>query len=184
MKSVRTRMVSRGRLLLASVTATVISGCWSGKHYEVGPFSYGTDSTGLRTAIATPYEVTQTADGSPIQLDGPAKRTDAFGILVWVCDASARQLHALGLLALPDSLAAIATLPPLTVADWAADQFIVYMPGPQTTLQVSASGEFSTLPPSASDTVHASQVIAPYCTTQLDSLRSVPVSGLSLNAGK
>lgn len=167
------------RWFFAAALAGTLSACWSGKQYSVGPFSYGTDSTGLRTAIATTYEVTQTAHAL-IQIDGPAARTDAFGFLLWICDAGARQTRSLGLLALGDS---VATLVPLTVADWRADDFVVFTPGRAAALRVSTGGEFSSVPRSVPDTVHASQVIAPYCASQLDSLRSVPAVKLSLTGG-
>src|SRR5579862_7421819 len=114
------------RALIASAFGIALNACWGGKQYAVGPFSYGTDSTGLRTAIATTFDVTQTAHGSPIQIDGPAVRTDAFGFLVWVCDASAQETHSLGLLPLGDS---VAVLVPLTVADWGTNDFVVFTPG-------------------------------------------------------
>jgi hypothetical protein len=174
------RADGRGRcVLIATVLLVAINACWSGKQYAVGPFSYGTDSTGLRTAIATTFEVTQTAD-APIQIDGPATRTDAFGFLVWTCDASARQTQSLGLLALGDS---VATLEPLIVADWRSNDFVVFTPGRAATLRVSTDGGFSGVPRSVPDTVHASQVIEPYCASKLDSLRSIPAARLNLTGG-
>lgn len=163
------------RLLMTSALSTAISGCWSGRHYAVGPFSYGTDSTGLRTAIVTTYEVSQTAHG-PIQIDGPASKIDEFGFLVWMCDAGALKMRSLGLLELGDS---VATLEPLTIADWRSADFVVFSPGRAAILRVSIDGSFAALPRSAPDTVHASAVAAPYCTAKLDSLRTIPANQLN-----
>ena len=163
-----------GRLPVVGIIAAAISSCWSGKQYAVGPFSYGTDSTGLRTAITTTYEVSQTPHGL-VQIDGPATRVVAFGFLVWICDAGVQHTRALGLLALGDS---VATIVPLTVADWRSGDFVVFTPVRAATLRVSTDGEFAAVPKTVSDTLHASQAIAPFCATQMDSLRSLPATKL------
>jgi hypothetical protein len=159
---------------LAALFANIVSACWGSKDYTVGPYASGTDSTG-RTAIAAAYEVTQTAH-SPINIDGPAVKTDLYGVLVWLCDASVKQTKSLGLLPLSDEAGVVRT--PI-VSDWQQTAFVIFVRDHSLAFQVSTEGIFTSVPLSASDTLASSQVLTPFCATQMDSLRAIPARKLT-----
>jgi hypothetical protein len=164
------RRFKRGWTAGLVVAASCFS--WGAPTYSGGSLAFGTDATGQRTAIATWQVVDQRGSGG-IHVDG-SERILSSGVLVWECDANARQLHAFGLLPYTvnnfggDSI---------VVTAWQPDNFVVYAPiGATTEMRVLLSGTYATVP--AVDTIAASQVISPYCATVLDSLRSLPRSGL------
>jgi hypothetical protein len=140
--------------------------------YFVGPFSYGTDATGHLTAIAANYTASEHRTPS---IFGPALRFEAEGALVWLCDVNANQLRSLG-------LAPVQEIPPsetVVVADWQTDNFVVNNDGswtPWVRVWISGAQSSATAP---SDTLPASQMIAPYCRSEMDSLRSVPAEKLT-----
>jgi hypothetical protein len=95
-------------------------------------------------------------------------------VLVWVCDANARQFRSLGLVPyVVNSFGGDSVV----VTDWQTDNFVLYAPlAAKTEMRVWLSGADSTL--SATDTAPASQVISPYCSAKLDSLRALPRASL------
>jgi hypothetical protein len=155
---------------LLAVTASCFS--WEAPSYDGGSISFGSDVSGLRTAFATWQIVDQHGSGGAY-VDG-RNRILSAGVLVWECDANSRQLHAFG--SLPyivnnyggDSV---------VVTSWQSDSFVLYAPlGATSEMRVTIEGAFATTAPT--DTVVASQVISPYCSGQLDSLRALPRSRL------
>ena len=170
-----TRTLVALTVLCATFSAASCAPRWGPVEYVVGPFSYGTDATGHLTAIAANYVASEHRETT---IFGPSLRYEAVGALVWLCDANASQLRSLG-------LAPVQEIPPsdtVVVADWQTDNFVVNNDGsytPWVRVWVSGAQSSATAP---SDTLPASQVIAPYCRSEMDSLRAVPVEKLTWSA--
>ena len=94
---------------------------------------------------------------------------------MWLCDAGAGRLRFLALAPVQE----IGPEDTVVVADWQSDNFVVNNNGsytPWVRVWTSGAQSATTVP---SDTLPASQVISPYCQSELDSLRAVPAGKLT-----
>ncbi len=165
--------IERGAIAILLFLGLTSCASWGPVEYAVGPFSYGTDATGLFTAIATNYSATQYR--RPQAILGPAPKVDAAGALIWLCDANAKQVRSLGLVPMGAPIPNDTVL----VADWEANTFVIHNPGTTFWFRVPTLGAASAVPPA--DSAMASQAITTYCSTELDSLRAVSAPNLTWN---
>ena len=158
--------------LIVFATLTACSG-WGATRYITAFYAYGSDSSGLRTAIAVPYTELQDATGLAALPDGGTPRILKQGMLVYLCNATGVALQSLGFVPQPDGDINV----DVRVLAWESDGFDVAfrhyasVPPRFSAFHIGIAGGTLALgaPP---DTIQASQAIAPACQRVVDSLRA------------
>lgn len=169
-------MTSRSRsahvlpLLVASAALCACSG-WGPTQYITGRYVYGTDSSMTRTAIVVAYIEQQAPTGLAAFPDGGSPRVLRRGMLLYVCNVLTGPVHFLGFVPQADESVNV----DVRVLSWQADGFDAAFrqydvrPPVFSAFHIDLTGVAHPLG-APTDTVQASQGIAPACQRTVDSL--------------
>lgn len=167
----RPRAGHRGAIcVVAAATFCACSG-WGPTQYISGRYVYGSDSSATRTAIVVTYVEQQAPTGLAAFPDGGSPRVLKRGMLVYLCHAVAAPLRFLGFVPQTDASPNV----DVRVLAWHADGFDAAfreydVQSPLfSAFHVDTTGLVRPLGV-PTDTVEASQDIAPVCQRTVDSL--------------